>query len=143
MILSWPGTVAAGETEALVSHIDFLASFAAMAEFELPHDAAPDSLNMLSVLLGQSATGREELITEGTQAKTVLRQGDWVLIPPYDGPAVFKETNIESGCSREIQLFHLSQDIGQIRNLASEQQDRVRRMSARLETMLRSNRTRP
>ena len=35
LILSWPGTVEAGESEAFVSHMDFYASFAAMTKQRL------------------------------------------------------------------------------------------------------------
>ena len=86
--------------------------------------------------------GREELVIEGTQAKTVLRWKDWVYIPPYDGPRIARNTNIELGNLPEPQLYDLSVDIGQIQNLAKRKRDLLETMSTRLETVLQGDNTR-
>ena len=143
MLLRWPGRVAPGRSDALVSHVDFLATFAALVGGTLEDDAAPDSLNLLDVLLGDAAQGRRELVTEGTQGKTVLRQADWSYIPPHPGPAVSPTTHVELGNASQPQLYDLSQDVGQIRNLAMERPDVAERMQARLEELRASRRTRP
>jgi len=142
-ILSWPGSVERGESAALVSHVDFHASFAKMAKQALGETEAPDSIDVLDALLGKSGTGREELVVEGTQKKTVIRQKDWVFIPPHDGPAINKNTNTELGNSPDPQLYDLSQDIGQIKNVASERADLVEKMTARLQEVIDGNGTRP
>ena len=142
-IVSWPGTVEAGESDAFVSHMDFYASFAAMTNQRLNSDEAPDSLDVLAALLGQSHRGRDELVVEGTQTKTVLRRKEWVYIPPHEGPAVNVNTHTELGNSPEPQLYDLSLDIGQIRNLAAERGDMVRALSVRLDEIHRSKQTRP
>lgn len=142
-ILSWPGTVKSGETEALVSHVDFYASFAAMTKQSLHLIEAPDSIDVLDALLGKNNRGREELVLEGTQAKIVLRNDGWVYIPPYDGPAINMDTNSELGNSSEPQLYNLSLDIGQNINIAAENAKIVDKMSVRLEKIFMSERTRP
>jgi arylsulfatase A-like enzyme len=139
-ILSWPAAVQPGESDALVSHLDFFASFAALTGQPLPANAAPDSFDVLDALLGRSDSGREELVVEGLQAKTVLRQGHWTYIPPHEGPAVLPHVNIETGNAPGPQLYDLSLDIGQMRNLAPERPEMVSRMAARLEAILRSDR---
>jgi len=132
LILSWPGTVRAGKSEAIVSHLDFYASFAALTGQSLKSDEAPDSIDILSTLLGKSKHGREELVTEGMWQKTVFRQGNWVFIPPHDGPAVNACTHTELGNSPDVQLYDLSLDIGQITNVAAAQGGKVGQMTARL-----------
>lgn len=132
-IVSWPGSVEPAESDALVCHVDFHASFAAMTGQSLSEDEAPDSINVLDALLGKSNEARDELVVEGTKAKTVMRRNSWAFIPPHDGHAVNKGTNTEMGNSPEPQLYDLSEDIGQIRNLAGERTDLVEQMSARLE----------
>ncbi len=131
-IVSWPGNVEAGESDALVSQVDFLASFAALAGVSLDADAGPDSVDVLDALLGQSDEGRAEIVLEGVQAKTVLRQGDWVFIPPHQGPPVNTNVNIETGNSSVPQLYYLADDIGQIENMASIHPDVAERMADRL-----------
>lgn len=142
LILRWTGKVAPDESKAIVSHVDFLASFAALTGIPLAPEAGPDSQNVLPALLGQSQFGRQELVTEGTQAKMVLRQGDWVFIPPHTGPAVIETTGIETGNLPEVQLYDLSQDIGQIRNVAAENSAQVEKMSLRLGAIRNGERTR-
>ncbi|MHC4248667.1 MAG: sulfatase family protein [Planctomycetota bacterium] len=141
-VLSWPGTVEPAESGAVVSHVDFLASFARLAGTELAPDAGPDSLDVLDALLGRSDTGRGEIVTEGTRAKTVVRMGDMVYIPPHEGVAVAWHTKIETGNSSEPQLYDLAADVGQARNLAEERPDEVDRMAARLADIRASSRTR-
>lgn len=131
-IVSWPGNVETGESDALVSQVDFLASFAALAGVSLDADAGPDSVDVLDALLGQSDEGRAEIVLEGIQAKTILRQGDWVLIPPHQGPPVNTNVNIETGNSPVPQLYYLADDIGQIENVASVYPDVAERMADRL-----------
>ncbi len=142
-ILRWTGTVEPGETAAVVSHVDFYASFATLAGASLAAGDAPDSFDVLPALLGQSDAGRDELVTEGVKAKTLIRQGDWVCIPPHDGPAVAWSTQIETGNSPEPQLYNLAQDIGQVRNVAAERPDQVEAMSARLAEIRAGASTRP
>ena len=131
-IVSWPGDVETGESDALVSQVDFLASFAALAGVSLDADAGPDSVDVLDALLGQSDEGRAEIVLEGIQAKTILRQGDWVFIPPHQGPPVNTNVNIETGNSPVPQLYYLADDIGQIENVASVYPDVAERMADRL-----------
>ena len=131
-IVSWPGAVGPEESAALVSQVDFLASFAALAGVSLDADAGPDSVDVLDALLGQSDEGRAEIVLEGVQAKTVLRQGDWVFIPPHEGPPVNTNVNIETGNSPVPQLYCLADDIGQIENVASIHPDVAERMADRL-----------
>lgn len=131
-IVSWPGTVAPGESEALVSHLDLHASFASLTGQSLRPGEAPDSVCILDALLGRDPRGRDEIVTEGVRARTVLRQGNWVYIPPHDGPAVNANTGTELGNSPEPQLYDLSLDIGQIRNVAANHEAVVERMSRRL-----------
>lgn len=141
-ILRYPRAVAPGESDALVSHVDFHASFAAMLGQELQDDEAPDSLNMLGPLLGRSPEGRDELIVEGSGRNTVFRRGDWVFIPPHEGPAKHY-SGIELGNSSVPQLYDLSLDVGQIENAAEERSDMVTGMSERLAELLKGQKTRP
>ena len=131
-IVSWPGNVETGESDALVSQVDFFASFAALAGVSLDADAGPDSVDVLDALLGRSDEGRAEIVLEGIQAKTVLRQGDWVFIPPHQGPPVNTNVNIETGNCPVPQLYYLADDIGQIENVASIYPDVAERMADRL-----------
>lgn len=142
-ILSWPGKVNAGDSEAIVSHMDFYASFASMVGRPLHQNEALDSFEVLEALFGRSHTGRRDLVVEGHQAKVVLRQQEWVYIPAYAGPAIAQHTNTELGNLPEPQLYNLSLDIGQQTNLAVETRDILESMASQLDSIFKGERTRP
>ncbi|NLK07314.1 MAG: arylsulfatase [Firmicutes bacterium] len=142
-IISWPGTVKPGISDAVVCHIDFFASFASLLGQELTKDAALDSLDLSAALLGTNNIGRKELVTEGTKGKLVLHRDDWVYIPPYAGPAVNKNVNIELGNAPQSQLYNLSHDLGQKANVAEENSKLTDQMKARLDDIQTARGTRP
>jgi arylsulfatase A-like enzyme len=142
-ILSWPGTVEPGRSSAFVSQVDLYASIAEIVGHELESAAAPDSFAVAPALLGRSAEGRSELVTEGNRNTTVLRRGDWVYIPPYPGQAVNPHTRIETGSSPTVQLYNIKDDIGQQINRAEEQPAKAAEMAARLQEIIGSVGTRP
>lgn len=113
-----------GTSDAVVSQFDLFTSMASLVNSQL---TGPDSKNMLSVLLGISKKGRKELILE-SNSKTALRKGNWILIPPYQGPAIINEVNIETGNSNKYQLYNLKNDLGQRHNLAGSHKKKLQKM---------------
>ena len=141
-ILRWPKVVEPGESDALVGHVDLYASFAQLLGQPLPQNGALDSLDLLDTFLGNDKAGRVELVTEGLQSKHVLRQGEWVYLPPYEGPAINVQVNMELGHASHAQLYNLGHDLGQQQNLAQQYPGVVREMDKRLTEILKSERTR-
>ena len=120
----WKGKIEPKVSHALVCQMDLLASFAKLVGTE---ENTTDSQDVLDVLMGKSEHGRDALILEAT-SRTVLRKGDWLIIPPYKGPAIEKEVNIELGNSKEVQLYNLKEDIGQQQNRAKTNPEKLREM---------------
>lgn len=141
-IVSWPGTVEPGESEALVCQVDFHASFAGMLGQSLLAEEAPDSFDVLDALLGVSPQGRDELVVEGHGKNTVMRQGRWAYIPSHEGPGK-NDSGIELGNAPIPQLYDLSDDLGQLRNVAQERREIVAELDERLKTIRAGQRTRP
>lgn len=134
-IVSWPGTVQPGISHALVSQVDLLASLGRLTGAEVTDT---DSQDVLEAFLGNTQTGRSELVLEAS-GRTAFRQGDWVLIPPHDGPAVAANVNIELGNSPEYQLYHLTDDPGETHNLAYENPEKLREMRQAYEAVINSD----
>ncbi|WP_221773416.1 sulfatase family protein [Ruficoccus amylovorans] len=133
MILRAPGLAPAGqESAALFSHADLPTSLAVLAGIAPEQAACVDGVDMSAVLTGQDEVGRESLVTEGIGARTVLRHGTWIYIPPHPGPARFADKDTESGFSPEPQLYDLTTDIGQRENLASYCPARVQSLAEEL-----------
>jgi arylsulfatase A-like enzyme len=140
-IVSWPGRVTPGTSSALVSQVDFLASFASLTGHQLAETAGPDSFDLLPALLGRQKSGRDQLIQQAGALS--LRQGDWKLIEPGKGAKINKNVNIETGADPKPQLYNLVRDPGEKVNLAAEEPERVTKMTALLNTLRRQSRSRP
>jgi len=123
-ITYWKGHIEPMVSDALVSQLDLFSSLASLAGSET---RGPDSEELMDVFMGKDTRGREELILEAT-GRTALRKGDWVMIPPYHGPALAEQVQIELGNSKEFQLYYLKEDIGEQQNLAIEQPDKLQEM---------------
>jgi arylsulfatase A-like enzyme len=131
LIVRWPGRVKPGTSDALVSQVDFAASFAALTGQKFEASTAPDSENQLPALLGDSSGGRESLVEYS--GSLALREGTWKLIPVSKGPKRSQGTNIELGNDDGAQLYDLSKDPGEQTNLAAGQPARVTAMLKKLE----------
>jgi arylsulfatase A-like enzyme len=123
-ITYWSGHIKPGVSNAVISQVDLLASLATLVQ---SNEGTVDSKDFLNVLLGESQSGRVELVLEAT-SRTALREGDWVLIPPYPGPAKNTSVNIELGNSSEYQLYNLKDDLSQQNNLANTNLEKLKEM---------------
>ena len=130
-ITYWEDKIKPMVSDAIVSQIDILSSIAALVKGDF---RSPDGENLLPVLLGESEKGREALILEAT-TRTAMRKGDWVLIPPYDGPAVSVHVNIELGNAAEYQLYNLKDDPSQQKNLAKSELEKLQEMKMAFENI--------
>ena len=140
-IARWPGQVPAGDSGALICHVDLLATFAALTGQPLPAEAAPDSFNVLPALRGDKA-GRDHLVEHGNPLS--LRQGEWKYIPPAaapNGKRAGKRAGKRGGA--DGQLFNLATDVGEAANLATQHPGRVAQMAALLEKIKTGGRSRP
>jgi len=140
-IVRWPARVKTGVSNALVSQIDFLSTFAALTGQTLAAGDAPDSYNILDALLGESKTGRDHLVEHaGTLS---LIRGRWKYIEPSNGPKMNKNTNTELGNDSQPQLYDLVVDLGEKQNVAGEHPDLVQEMAAQLKNIRAHGRSRP
>ncbi|SDL32398.1 sulfatase family protein [Kriegella aquimaris] len=123
-ITYWKGEIAPGKSDAMVSQVDLLTSVAALVGSDKKGE---DSENLLDAFMGKTDTGREEMVLEAT-SRTAFRKGDWAMIPPYKGAAINKSVNIELGNDSEYQLYNLKEDLGQTKNLAKENPQKLQEM---------------
>jgi arylsulfatase A-like enzyme len=132
MMARWPGHIKADTmSAALISQVDFLASFADLTGQRIATGAGPDSTNVLPALLGRSQTARQSLVEHSTTLALV--EGDWKLISPSNGRKTNPDTNTELGNDPAPQLYNLAEDPGEQHNVAADHPDRAKAMSATLE----------
>jgi len=125
-VFSWPGTIKPGVSDALVGQIDFLASFAALLDVEIPKGQAKDSRNLLPVFRGESDQGVEYLL-QGFKAQKALRYKNWKYIPP------------RKKAGQAEQLYNLELDVGEQNSLIEQNPEMAQHMRDMLKKILTAN----
>lgn len=109
-IISWPSVIKPSISHALVSQMDFVASFAKFFHQSIPNGEATDSEDILDTFLGKSAKGRSILIQEGYHNLAIVND-NWKYIPPNK--------------KQSAQLFDLNNDISESINLINKYPKKV------------------
>jgi arylsulfatase A-like enzyme len=125
-IVRWPGRVKPGESDALMSQVDFPMTMAALTGQTLAKGDAPDSLSMLPALLGESKVGREHVVEHANRLS--VRVGNWKFITPGQtrerlGP--WKNTQVAPPGA----LFDLASDPAETKNVAAQNPEKVKELS--------------
>lgn len=122
----WKDRIKPVVSDALVSHLDLLASFAHLIGEEIPDSL--DSEDYLSTFMGENMTGRKSYITEA-MGRLAYRKDSLMLIPPYKGGKT-NLTGNELGVVDDFALFDLKNDLGQ-KNEISESNTETMEMMKR------------
>jgi arylsulfatase A len=114
-VIRWPGLMRAGSvSDALISQIDLMATFAAALNYQIPKGQAEDSLNMMPVLRDKAESPRDSLVYNNKLWG--IRKGDWVLLEnPGDKSRkdYMKAKQFPKVQKGSEVLYNLSEDIGQ------------------------------
>jgi len=119
-LVSWPGQLAAGRKyDQPVSSLDIFATSLGVAGVKLPTDKPYDSVNLLPQLRGETKIAPHERLfwRIGTGQQAAVREGDWKLVRYENEPD---------------ELYHLSSDIGEALNLATEQPEKLKHLATAL-----------
>jgi len=144
-VVRWPGRVKPGVSAALVGQIDFMATFAELVGATVPSAMAEDSVSFLPVLLGMKTESRQGIVSQSINGSFAIRDGQWKLIlcPGSGGWSLPKPGSKEEVGLPQVQLFDLSQDVGEIHNLQDKYPERVVVMKTELERLIARGRSTP
>jgi len=147
-MLRWPGHTTPGQvSDAPISGVDLLPTLAEIAGAEVPADRPIDGASWLPVLEGQPIERRTPLYWHFNHAssapKAAMRDGDWKILATLTGPNLgpgsdLLETEMESIKTAEpagFELYNLREDIGETRDLAAAEPERLRAMSEQLRSL--------
>jgi arylsulfatase A-like enzyme len=134
-LVRWPARVAPSVSDALISQVDLIASFAALVGSPLSDPRARDSENVLPALLGTSKIARDVLVEQAGALS--VRQGQWKYIAPGQGAKIQQNTNTELGNDPLPQLYDLAADEGERNNLATARPEKVRELASLLDGIRR------
>jgi len=133
-LIRWPAKIKPGRSNALVSQIDLIASFAELLDIELGEDQARDSRNNLNALLGKDKVGLDYMIEQARQL--AIRKGQWKYVMPKNQ----NKAKDKAGISGE--LYNLKDDIAEKNNLITKHPQRAAEMAELLNKLISDNRTR-
>ncbi|WP_421918884.1 sulfatase family protein [Marinifilum sp.] len=144
-IIHWPKRIKSSQvSNALFSHVDLYASIAGILNYELEDGEAPDSFNLLQTILGNDKVGREFLLEEAYSYS--IRYGKWKYIKPVKNAKmngwIKSNKGIDTGFSNEPQLFDLTEDIQEEKNLAKQNEKVLRKMEKELQRIFTDNKSR-
>lgn len=117
-VIAWPGSIPGGQTyEHPITALDVSATAAALVNIPTPPGEF-DGKNILPHLKGDIKTPPHEALYWRWVAQSAIREGDWKLL---------------RGGEREY-LYNLSNDLGETRNLASQNPEIAKRLREKLQT---------
>ena len=122
-IVRWPAQIKPGTSDAMVSQIDFIASFAELLDIELARDDARDSRSTLKAFLGRAPMGQEYMVEEARRG-LALRQNEWKFVRDKQ------------------ELYNLKQDPSEKKNIIADHPERAEAMAKKLQSLVDAGRIR-
>ena len=153
LIVRWPGKIKPGSmTDQMTSLTDIMATCAAIVGAEMPNNAAEDSYNMMSVLLGQQTNEpiRKYLVQQTISLALSIRRGRWKYLDHkgsggnnYNNPSLKPYALPDSSPDAPGQLYDLETDPGETRNLYYQHQAIVAELKHQLDKFVKEGRSCP
>ncbi len=127
-IVRWPKGIKPGTSKALVSQIDFMASFASFLNIDLPANEAIDSKDSMDAILGKNKVG-SNFILEEAGARLAIRKGPWKYLPAKKvrAPKKNKKSKKPQKPGKPM-LYNLDNDIQEQNNVADKFPEIVKEM---------------
>ena len=143
----WPGRIKAGsQCPQLICHTDLMATCAEILGAKLPDNAGEDSLSILPALLGKDpAPLRETVVHHSINGRFAIRQGPWKLefCPGSGGWGKPGDADASTQGLPAVQLYDLTSDIGETKNLQSAHPEIVAKLTSLLESQVANGRSTP
>lgn len=115
-LMQWKGRIPAGKVDARpVISLDVHPTAVAAAGGSIPPEAKLDGVNLLPFVAGRDAARPHESLYWRFGAQWAIRQGDWKLV---------------QSAGEKPELFDLSKDIAESRDLAAEQPEKAAQLDA-------------
>jgi len=135
---TWPGRIPAGQRVKEPLHIvDWYPTLVKLAGGSLEQKLPLDGQDIWRVLTQNARLQRDALFLPGmAPGQAALRMGDWKLLVKASDVDAEEATVAPKGGGFE--LYNLANDIGEKKNLAAEQPDKVKELEAKLAPWLKS-----
>lgn len=146
-VVSWPdGITHSFETDETISTVDIMATFADLAGFSLPENAAEDSYSFLPVLLQDDYDKplREATVLHSIDGRFAIVKDQWKLIVwPGSGGWSYPNTEEDLQGLPLFQLYNLERDPSEQNNLIHLHPEKAEELRTLLETYINNGRSTP
>lgn len=155
-IARWPAVIRAGATsDALIEQLDLFATCAELLNASHPSTAAEDSVSFLPLLRGEplTAASRTTLVAHSAEGRFSIRDGRWKLLlwpgsggwsSPTPTPSVWLKTErTDLATLPPFQLYDLTADPAETKNLAAAHPEIVQRLGRQLRAEIERGRSTP
>lgn len=140
LIIRWPGVATPGSVcDQLVHQADLMATFAEILGTGLADDEGEDSFSLVSLLKGHDMPIRQSSVSCSIRGVPSIRSGPWKYIAAPGSGGWGKGGDQ----SQPLQLYNLADDLGESRNLAADQPEKLASMQALLESVITAGRSNP
>ncbi|MSQ96465.1 MAG: arylsulfatase [Gemmataceae bacterium] len=128
-IVRWPGKVPAGTVnDEVAATVDMLPTFAKLAGGKAPDDRPIDGKDIRPLFFGEKDAKSPHEYYLFPHLNGALRAGPWKFYPWPEGAG--KKKDKTDPPKKGVQLYDLSKDIGETKNLAAEHPQVVERLQA-------------
>jgi arylsulfatase A-like enzyme len=139
---TWPGKIPAGQRiQEPVHVIDWYPTLVKLAKGTLDQKLPLDGKDIWPVLTLQARTPHEAILCAQSPNRVAIRMGDWKLVQVSAKEDESKAKKVkkknEAASSERLELYNLASDIGETKNLATSEPERVALMRSRLNAMLK------
>ncbi len=120
-LVSWPEKLQPGTYDQPVTSLDILPTAVTLAGGEIPQDRIIDGVNLIPFLSKEKSSAPHDTLfwrTHGPKGNHAIRQGNWKLVQLIGGKA---------------QLYDLSTDVGESKDLAAEKPEMVTQLTSAIE----------
>jgi len=137
-IVRWPGVTKPGSAcGQLTCLTDLMATCADILSANLPDNAGEDSVSILPLLKGQDRPVREAVVHHSINGMFALRQGNTKLIFGAGSGGWSKPSDDKS----PVQLYDMTQDVGERQNRQAADKDDVARLTKLMEKYIADGRS--
>ena len=146
-IVEWPNEgLKNSNSDNIICTTDFFATCADVVDYKIKDTEAEDSYSMLSLIKGENKKDiRQYTVHHSIGGNFAIRQGDWKLIfcPgsggwSYPSPQDIKKENLDLPA---MQLYNLKEDIGETKNVITENPEKVATLKAALKKIILDGRS--
>ena len=142
--MRWPQQIQAGQTISQpVSALDFLPTFSLLSNANLPENHELDGANFLPALSGKRIKRTKPLVWAYYNAlnehQVAMREGKWKVLAKLDLDKKYQNLNdqnietINAAKLHDFEVYKITEDIGESRNLLERKKDKKARLRKLLE----------